>query len=288
MREPAQASSPEDRSVSSEVEVAVDPDIAFAAFTEELDLWWVRGPINHHAGGRVQAMRCEPGVGGRLLEVYDDPVGEALELGRITVWELGKRLAWTSSLDDVRTEVHFEPSETGTLVRVVARIPLDGADRGGTAWTRVVPKWFGPWCARRNHAPREVRDLARLALAISYHRPAAAAGWLADTFGFDSPDPLPDGADPLPETEYGHPWIEFRLGNSSLMLFKLDHDTPHPTPIHVPWVYVDDIAGHYRRACENGATIIEKLASPWGLPFYVVDDPEGNRWTFAQARPTMR
>ena len=60
----------EDKMVSSEVEVAVDPDTAFAAFTEELDLWWVRGPINHFAGGRAVAMRCEPGVGGRLLEVY--------------------------------------------------------------------------------------------------------------------------------------------------------------------------------------------------------------------------
>jgi uncharacterized glyoxalase superfamily protein PhnB/uncharacterized protein YndB with AHSA1/START domain len=286
--EPTQAASPEDRSVTSEVEVAVDPDTAFSAFTEELDLWWVRGPINHHAGGRVLAMRCEPGVGGRLLEVYDDTIGDALELGRITAWEPGRRLAWTSSLDDVRTEVRFERAGTGTLVRVVARIPVDGEDRGGTSWTRVVPKWFGPWCATREQAPRKVRDLARLALAISYRRPAAAARWLADAFGFESPDPLPDGLDPLPETAYGHPWIEFRLGNSSLMLFKLDRDAPQPTPIHVPWVYVDEIAEHYRHACDSGATVIEELASPWGLPFYVVDDPEGNRWTFAQARPTMR
>src|SRR5437763_8032303 len=50
---------PADRSISSTVEVAVDPDTAFSVFTEELDLWWVRGPINHHAAGRVQAMRCE-------------------------------------------------------------------------------------------------------------------------------------------------------------------------------------------------------------------------------------
>jgi uncharacterized glyoxalase superfamily protein PhnB len=276
------------RLVTSTVEVTVDPDTAFAAFTEELDLWWVRGPINHHAGGRVLAMRCEPGVGGRLLEVYDDMTGDALELGRITAWEPGKRLAWTSSLDDVRTEVQFEPRETGTLVRVVARVAVDGQDRGGTAWTRVVPKWFGPWCARRDVAPHEVRDLARLALAISYEKPATAARWLADTFGFESPDPLPEGADPLPETAYGHPWIEFRLDNSSLMIFKLDRDRSQHTPIHVPWVYVDDITAHYQRASSRGATVVEKLGSPWGLPFYVADDPEGNRWTFAQARPTMR
>ena len=118
-----------DTMVSSEIEVAVDPDMAFTAFTEELDLWWVRGPINHFAGGHAVAMRCEP-------------------------------------------------------------------------------------CARRDSAPHEVRDLARLALGVSYARPAAAARWLASAFGFSSPDPLPEGADPLPETGHGHPWIEFRLGNS--------------------------------------------------------------------------
>ena len=209
----------QDTMVSSEVEVAVDPDTAFAAFTEELDLWWVRGPINHFAGGRAMAVRCEPGVGGRLLEVYED---DALELGRITAWEPGKRLAWRSSVDDVNIDVSFAPAGGGCLVRVEASVPAGGQDRGGTAWVRVTPKWFGPWCARRDSAPHEVRDLARLALGVSYTRPAAAARWLASAFGFTSPDPLPEGNDPLPETGHGHPWIEFRLGNSSLMIFKLD------------------------------------------------------------------
>lgn len=283
-----QGSGPEDSSISSSVEVAVDPDTAFAAFTKELDLWWVRGPINHHDAGRVLAMRCEAGVGGRLLEVYDETSGDALELARITAWEPGRRLAWTSSLDDVRTEVLFEPCETGTLVRVVARLPAAGQDRGGTAWVRVVPKWFGPWCSRRDHSPHEVRDLARLALGIYYAKPASASRWLADVFGFRSPDPLPEGNDPLAETEHGHPWIEFRLGDSSLMIFKLDGDRAEQPPIQVPWVYVDDVADHFHRARARGAGIVEELASPWGLQFYVADDPEGNRWTFAQARPTMR
>jgi uncharacterized glyoxalase superfamily protein PhnB len=277
----------QDTMVSSEVEVAVDPDTAFAAFTEELDLWWVRGPINHFAGGRALAMRCEPGVGGRLLEVYED---DALELGRITAWEPGKRLAWRSSLDDVNIDVSFAPADAGCLVRVQASIPAGGQDRGGTAWVRVTPKWFGPWCARRDSAAHEVRDLARLALGVSYTRPAAAARWLASAFGFTSPDPLPEGNDPLPETGHGHPWIEFRLGDSSLMIFKLDAPAAGEgrQAVHTPWVYVDDIDAHYERARTTGATIVTELASPWGLPFYVADDLEGNRWTFAQARPTMR
>jgi uncharacterized glyoxalase superfamily protein PhnB len=277
----------EEHSVSSTVEVAVDAATAFAAFTEELDLWWVRGPINHYAGGRVLAMRCEPGLGGRLLEVYDDTTGDALELARITVWEPGRRLAWRSSIDDVETDIRFEAVGEGTAVRVVARIPAGGENRGGTAWVQVVPKWFGAWCAGRDTAPHNVRDLARLALGVYYRKPAAAARWLAQTFGFESPDPLPEGADPLPHGEHGHPWIEFRVGNSSLMVFELEDGAPERVRTHMPWVYVDDIEEHFRRAEANGATIVEKLDSPWGLPFYVADDLEGNRWTILQARPTM-
>lgn len=274
-----------DRSVSSTVEVGVDPETAFSVFTEELDLWWVRGPINHHAAGRMRELRCEPGVGGRLLEIYTDD--DALELARITVWEPGKRLAWASSIDDVLTEVSFEPSDAGTVVTVLARIPAGGQDKGGTAWTRVVPKWFGPWVARRDRVPHQVRDIARLALTASYAKPAAAAHWLADVFGFVSPDPLPEGVDPLPEGHYGHPWIEFRIGDSSLVIAKLKGDRAAHAPVCVPWVYVDDVAEHYRHSTEQGATIVQELASPWGLPFYVAEDLEGNRWTIAQARPTM-
>src|SRR5215475_8230292 len=145
------------------VSVCVDPATAFTAFTEELDLWWVRGPINYFDAARAVGMRCEPGIGGRLLEVYDEATGEGRELGRITVWEPGGRLAWKSSVDDVEIDVRFLPAAAGTDVMVEATIPDGGADRGGTAWFRVVPKWFGPWCARRDTAPRPQRELARLA-----------------------------------------------------------------------------------------------------------------------------
>lgn len=275
------------RTTSATVEVQTDPDTAFRAFTEELDLWWVRGPINHWNGGRALAMRCEPGVGGRLLEVYDDVTGEALELARITAWEPGRRLAFRSSLDDVETEVSFRTSGASTVVAVVARVPPGGSDRGGSAWARVVPKWFGPWCERRTGAAARVNDIARLALGVSYEQPAAAARWLADVFGMESPDPLPQGRDPLPETDHGHPWIEFRVGNSSLMVFKLEGQAGGGSVAHMPWVYVDDIEAHFQRATAGGATIVRDLDAPWGLSMYVAEDLVGNRWTFAQARPTM-
>jgi hypothetical protein len=79
---------------------------------DELDLWCVRGPINAYDSGRLAEMRCELGVGGRILEVYDPDSGEGLELARITLWEPGRRLAWKSSLDDVTIDVRFDPSAT--------------------------------------------------------------------------------------------------------------------------------------------------------------------------------
>jgi hypothetical protein len=152
----------EAQTVSSEVEVAVDAATAFKAFTEEMDLWWVRGPINFWSdGGRVVEVRCEPGVGGRIMEVLDDPgASTVLERARITRWEPGALLAFASSLDDVQTEVSFVPTPAGTRVKVEHLIPAGGADKGGTAWSRVVPEWFGGWCAKRDRVPHEQIDIA--------------------------------------------------------------------------------------------------------------------------------
>jgi uncharacterized glyoxalase superfamily protein PhnB len=267
------------RSVSSEVEVGIDPHTAFTVFTDEMDLWWKRGPINFHDAARAVEKRCEPGVGGRILEVYDTTSGDALELGRITVWEPGSRLAWTSSVDDVEVEVTFQPTSDGTRVRVDATIPEGASDRGGTSFVRVVPYWFPDWCARRDTAPREPRDLARLAIAVYYRKPATAARWLADAFGF-----TPAGA--LPEDDDTHGWIEFDVGNCSVILFTLDDAANASAVTHVPWVFVDDLDAHLARTQASGATIVQPVHQH-GYRAYVAADLEGHRWTFAQARPTM-
>src|SRR5258708_9253052 len=154
------------QSVSSAVTVSVSPQSAFIAFTDEMDLWWVRGPINFYAPGRAVKMVCEPGVGGRILEMYGADRDDAHELARITAWEPGQLLAWRSSVDDVHVEVTFAPIAGGTNVQLLATIPAGGQDRGGTAWQRVVPDWFGAWCARRDSAPSQPHDLDRLAISL--------------------------------------------------------------------------------------------------------------------------
>lgn len=268
------------RTVSSRVTVAVSPETAFAVFTGEIDLWWVRGPINFHDAARAVGMRIEPGVGGRLLELYNADASDALELGRITTWQPGSLLAYDSSVDDVKVEVRFEPSGAGTTVTVNATIPAGGVDAGGSAWVRVVPGWFGSWCERRDAASHVPADQDRLALAIYYTKPAEAAHWLTDAFGLGSPDEFAS-------EDYEYSWIEFHVGLSSIMLFPLDGTRPEDAPAtHVPWVYVDDLEAHFEHARDRGATILAPI-SQHGYRAYEAADLEGNRWTFAQARPTQ-
>lgn len=99
------------------------PDEAFVLFTDQVDRWWRHGPRFRAAiDGREGVMRFEPGEGGRLLEVYQD--AEAFELGRILVWEPGKRLLFQMGGRDfapdewTEVEVRFEPTEKGTRVSV--------------------------------------------------------------------------------------------------------------------------------------------------------------------------
>jgi uncharacterized glyoxalase superfamily protein PhnB len=247
----------------------------------------VRGPINAYDSGRLVEMRCEPGVGGRILEVYDADSGEGLELARITAWEPGRHVAWDSSLDDVSIDVRFESNGTGTVVRLRATVSEGGEDRGGSSFVAMTPAWFGAWIGRRDIASRELRDLARVALTLHYARPVAAARWLADVFGFESPNPLPEGEDPLSDEKYGFPWIEFHVGNASLVIEPLDGRLPDDAPAtHVPWVFVDDLEAHLAHARGHGAVIVQEIERH-GFSSYVALDLEGRRWRFAQARPTQ-
>jgi uncharacterized glyoxalase superfamily protein PhnB len=275
------------RSVSSSVTVNVSPDAAFSAFTGEMDLWWVRGPINFFDSARAVSMVCEPGVGGRILEVYRSEPLDALEIGRITAWQPGQRVCWHSSLDDVEVEVTFAPVAGGTAVQVLATVPAGGQDRGGTFWERVVPDWFGAWCARREVAAREPDEVDRLAIAVYYDKPVTAARWLADAFGLTSPRSLPQ-LEPGKDLDAERAWLEFRVGGGSLMVFKSESSQAEPAPVtHVPWIYVGDLDAHFARSVAAGAKIVEPIHQH-GFRAYQAEDLEGHRWTFVQARPTMR
>jgi hypothetical protein len=112
--------------VTTSVEVVVDPTAAFEIFTEEIGRWWRPGPINWYDSTRAIDIRFEPGVDGRWLEVYDDDAGDVLEIGRITVWEPGRRLVLLyedggHDLNGTEVEVRFEAVDGGTRVTLEHR-----------------------------------------------------------------------------------------------------------------------------------------------------------------------
>ncbi|HEV2901745.1 MAG TPA: VOC family protein [Gaiellaceae bacterium] len=266
-----------ERSASAAVKVAIDPLSAFTAFTDEIDAWWVRGPINFFDAARAVAMRIEPGVGGRVLEVYDDARDDALELGRITVWEPGVRLAYRSLVDDTEVDVRFDAVEDGTQVRVTQTLLADG-ERAFYFWPNVL-RWLVSWCDERD-ARATRREIARLSIALYYEDPPAAARWLARAFQLGSWSGIP------PEGEDAD-WLELHHGNVAVLLFPLEGPRPQDRPVtHMPWAYVDDLDTHFSQAEAAGATIVSGIEQH-GYRAYVAEDLEGHRWTFAQARPTM-
>jgi len=253
--------------VSAQVDVAADPERAFTAFTEEIDSWWVRGAINFFDAARAVEMRIEPGVDGRVLEVYE---GDALELGRITVWEPGARLAYRSSVDDSEIDVRFEPVDSGARVTVTQRL-VAGGEKMFDFWPRTIA-WFGSWFGKGR--PKEI---APVSIALYYENPVEAAHWLERVFQLRS-------WTGVLETGEGT-WIEFHHGNVAILLFPREGGQDRAST-DMPWVYVDDLDAHFEHAKSEGATIVKAIHQQ-GYRAYEAQDPEGRHWTFAQARPTM-
>lgn len=121
------------------------PETAFAVFTEEIDSWYVRDTRTFADPGRAVGIRFEPGVGGRLVEVYDRGTGEGREMGRITAWEPGRRLAFVDGLG-TEVEVSFEDTEGQTRVtlehRGLERLRPDLAERHARHGWRLLLPWY--------------------------------------------------------------------------------------------------------------------------------------------------
>ncbi len=144
-------SAPGDRATVT-ITVAVDPAVAFEVFTQEIDLWWRRGPDYRRI--RPGGIVCiEPGAGGRLFE--SAPGGRVLEMGRVVVWEPPSRLVveWRGAnfAGDEKTlvDVLFEPTESGTRVTVQhsgwAELRSDHPARHGLVgapFTSMIGQWW--------------------------------------------------------------------------------------------------------------------------------------------------
>ena len=139
------------------VSVPVAPPVAFRIFTEEIDVWWKRGPAYRSAGRNAGVIQIEKGVGGRLYESFDAPSGpRVVECGRVTVWDPPGRLGFQwhgpnfAPAEKTSVDVSFEPTQSGTLVTVTHRgwtgIRPDHPARHGlepAAFIRMLGLWWG-------------------------------------------------------------------------------------------------------------------------------------------------
>jgi hypothetical protein len=131
-------------SVRVTVTVAVDPDDAFAVFTEEIGEWYRAGLAALPRRAPSSTLAFEPGVGGRLVEV-DRRNGQPRERARVTVWEPGRRLVFVDR-HETEVDVRFEPVAAGTRVvlehRGLDRYPPSVArDKSKFGWSRLAG-WF--------------------------------------------------------------------------------------------------------------------------------------------------
>ena len=108
------------------VRVALDPGAAFALFTEDINAWWKHGPAYRMKPKRTSRMAFEPGVGGHLMQTFDDGTPPAV-FADIRVWEPGRRIVldWHTNNykpgEKTEVEIRFRPVEGGTRVIVEHR-----------------------------------------------------------------------------------------------------------------------------------------------------------------------
>ena len=107
------------------VRVAADPHDAFDIFTRDIALWWKPSPLFRFTPRDGGVLSFEPGEDGRFIETL--PSGTVFVIGRIQVWEPGRRLVfgWRQATftkdQNTQVEVRFEPVEGETRITVEHR-----------------------------------------------------------------------------------------------------------------------------------------------------------------------
>lgn len=130
---------------------------------------------------------------------------------------------------------------------------------------------------------------------LAYADGPAAMDWLSSAFGFEERERWLDDTGVL-----SHGEMSTGAGLIMLATPTPDYEGPRIHRSHcgaaaawaaVPWVidgvlvYVDDVAAHFERANEAGASLLSGIESgPEGSRLYRVEDLEGHRWMFMQAR----
>jgi uncharacterized protein YndB with AHSA1/START domain len=136
--------------------VPLNPADAFRVFTADIGAWWHRGSDYWNDADRGLRVEIEPGIDGRILEIYDESKSDAFEIGRVTVWRPGERLVvtwrergWEPGIQ-TDIDVTFEPIAAGTRV-TVHHLGLGRANRSrddySQGWAELLG-WFAAEASR--------------------------------------------------------------------------------------------------------------------------------------------
>jgi uncharacterized protein YndB with AHSA1/START domain len=115
--------------VSSKVLVSLrvkaSPERAFAAFVDDIAVWWQANPLFAFTPRDPGVLAFQPGEGGRLTTTLAS--GKVFEIGKVRAWEPPRRLVfgWRQAGfapdQDTEVEVRFEPVGDETRVTVEHR-----------------------------------------------------------------------------------------------------------------------------------------------------------------------
>lgn len=154
------------------VSVKVAPEHAFRLFTEDINIWWRRGPRFRNAPGDQGMVCIEPRVGGRVFESFIAHGNETvIEMGQVTVWTPPQKLVFKWRIVNfapgewTEVEVHFQASATGMRVSVEHRgwsaIRPDHPVRHGLAipaFIGMMGLWWGDQLTSLREHQRVRRD----------------------------------------------------------------------------------------------------------------------------------
>lgn len=143
------------------------PEEAFGIFIEEIGfgLRTIGSSLIQPETGRYILFKRD--ASGRLVERYDAVARDGFELGRVTVWSPGARLAFTWGEPDwpegasTDVDIRFEPIFGGTLVR----LEHSGLERVGPSASRVGAGYRAAWTAALAWVARRARARGAAATA---------------------------------------------------------------------------------------------------------------------------
>lgn len=150
--------------------IPADPARTFEAFTCEIASWWQPDRLFRITPQGDGELAFEPGPGGRLITRLAN--GETYEIGRISVWEPGRRLVFSwrqasfSPGQSTEVEVLFEPVGEETRVSIEHRawdtIPQQHVARHGfpehVTLQRVADWWRASLGVLRERQRRGTRS----------------------------------------------------------------------------------------------------------------------------------